>query len=375
MFYLEIIILLMSATGAVYGIWSKAPVNLAVAGTTTAITLLGLTGSLLMSIWKSRDAAERSRLEAERAATAIQAAFAGNRLVDLQLSWRFTNVPSQIVDVVQAGQMIADTNFFPDDELSRLPAEQTSILRRGWFLDSGMTPLLVEIAGTDTAPLYGGESIADAAARYGSREWVEGMGSSLRYDGPVYTTLLPLNLTSDAVLALGKRSDDHIEVPVDENEGYGFLKELAKAGDHAFQASATTSVDDDGTTSLALDWSYGLDSLDRAVARKPSATMSAAFPRSFSLVIAQADIDRSHYSDLLKYDPRNGRSTPDGQWDKESTLEIFVNGLRDPHYIYEVTKQGVYEYAPDMGAYDAPEVEYMYTIFNCTLQRLSYSPV
>src|SRR5205823_5870469 len=99
------------------------------------------------------------------------------------------------------------------------------------------------------------------------------------------------------------------------------------------------------------------------------------FPDQFSFSLTDRPLKAPQYLTHLRDELNSVRDTasePDNApiWSARSTIEIRVNGLDQPRYVYSVIRKGVVEYAPNRGAYDAPEVEYTYTRFDCALVEL-----
>jgi hypothetical protein len=84
-------------------------------------------------------------------------------------------------------------------------------------------------------------------------------------------------------------------------------------------------------------------------------------------------IDRDDYlTKAAKYfgGESTDQSAVGSAWHQRSVLEIYVNGLKTPHYTFDVVKVGTSEHRTDLGAYDAPVTDFEYTQFACKLRRL-----
>lgn len=370
MLVLEIVILFLASAGAIYGIWSGEQVNKTTAKISTVITLCGVGASVGLSIWKTFEDADKAVKAEERRTDELITTLAATELRELEIVWTLQNVPPPVLRVFDIGEIIDDTYFLRNEDVDRLPRESRDVVAMAEHIDSTLEPLIGMIAAgrTDATDLFDGEDVETAIARYTTDRyaWVEGVGTSVGYKGPNYDLLFPLNPRSTAFLSLGKVRDDVAsQTPNLWQEDTGLFGRT----NFAFSARAER----DGST-VKLVWSYNQASLGRATERVSGAGLTGGLGKVFSFIVVHQDLDRSRYvNDLTKHLNAGDLSTEPANpetWMSRSTLEVFVNGLRSPHYIYEVTHAGTHSYAPNMGAYDAPMEEFSYTRFDCRLSRL-----
>lgn len=375
MLRLEIPILLLTCAGALYGIWSKPDLNRNVAITSTAITVLGMLLALSLAIWKTVDGRKASMLAEQRRQIDLLTTLTAAELHDVQIVWSFTSAPKAVLEMVTLGDLMVDSQVLSDDEVSRLPTDVLSTITSAWHLDHAVFPLVaaVTVGDVDLEKIYEGEDPHSAIRRWEgvndpNSDWVDNIGSDIRYVGPTYDLLFPLNPRSNAVVALGKRADDvasaeptlvwHEDYPsLFDGTNYGFRATVEKA---------------DGGITFA--WRYDRAALLRAVAPPASTTISAGFPKQFSFFVIHSPVSKKDY--LRKLPETRASKEPSKtsshvlNWNDASTLTIYVNGLEAPHYTFDVTRIGTFGYAPNLGAYDAPEVEFEYTEFLCILRSL-----
>jgi hypothetical protein len=297
--------------------------------------------------------------------TASKVTLTGTPLNHLDIRWVLSNVPEEIGTIFIVGEAMVDTTFLSDDEMSRLPEDITNRIHAGLAIDDMLRPLLHAIASNvPIASLYS-ENVDETLEDFGSERWVENGGSNVSYLGPNVEVLFPLNMKGTAVLSLGKRIDDEFDEPPssfqeDFPKAYGLTR-------HAFEATASLS-----NGSLVFHWSYSEGSIERASERAPGSKVFAAFPDVFSFSVVDRTLSRwdylRHVEDGLR--SRRDARTEDGggsPWAADSILEISVNGMPKPRYIYRVVEAGKFEHAPDRGHYDEPEVLYRYTRYDCQL--------
>jgi hypothetical protein len=186
---------------------------------------------------------------------------------------------------------------------------------------------------------------------------------------PVPDLIFPLNSQLNAALSLGKRDDD-VEL---KGPAYGWREEdPALFAETNFAFDARAQIHDVGAT---LKWKYGPASFSRAIERDSGVKVVASFPTAFNFLFVRKRLDRKDYMRLAAraFVPAevasDDRDSP-REWNARSTLDIYVNGLRDLHYTYRVTKLQTTELSTDQGAYDAPQLEFEYTRFDCRLESL-----
>jgi hypothetical protein len=367
MLILELVGLVLASLGALYGIWTQSNRDNKVAIVATVITAVGLIAVAALAVLKSRESLRESRVAEERRKESVQTAFAGAELTHLRIVWTFDAVPRDVIQMLELGRMIVDTELLRDDEVSRLPQEILRKATAAWHIEASLGPVLHAIESGDAAldSLYKGEPIEEAVARWGdSSKWVEEIGSPLHYVGTLPEVLFPLNPTLNAVLSLGKRADDVVdeEPRLIWQEDYPSLFEQANYGFEATIEGMGESVN--------LIWSYDQGSLNRAVERPAGAKLTAGLPREFSFVLVKETVDRDEYlrkaGGLLGAD----KAVATSDWNATSVLRVYVNGLESPHYKYIVTKDGTHEKRTHVGAYDDPILEFEYTRFTCRLESL-----
>jgi hypothetical protein len=307
----------------------------------------------------------------------IRVQFASAPLTGLEVVWTFNAVPPPVLDGVDIGNAMIDTDLLRDDEVSRLPARILQDVRAGLTLNDKLPALLAAVVdGWDEKALYSGEPVATALARWrgkaGSDAWSENIGTDLDYIGPRYQLILPLNLQRNAAISLGLVADDPRYGADETNALFEDLPSLKGLTNFAFSADARRKAG-----SLVFTWKYGPESLDRAAERGRGVTLTAGFPEHFTFIVPRAQLSKGGYVDAVTRDltETSFETAPAsrGQWSKKSTLEIYVNGVTGPHYLYDVLLEGDYGYAPDRGAYDAPETLYSYVAFEARLRRIEYS--
>jgi hypothetical protein len=251
-----------------------------------------------------------------------------------------------------------------------MPYEIKAMATAAWHLEEGIIPLLTCIVDgrRDLDKLYSGENFYDAIKRHStdSSKWVEDIGTDIHYTGPNYELLFPLNVSSNCALSLGKREDDILSsTPAGWQEDDPSLFALTN---YAFKAKA--EVDGNG---FRIIWTYGADSLSRAVVRPPEVSITAGLPRRFSFVIVHRRVQRYEYLTKIAAGfatPKEVRpeSNAKSLWDHRSVLRVVVNGLEERKYTFDVTKAGSFDVETDRGAYDAPIPDYTYTRFDCVLR-------
>ena len=376
MLSLEIPILLLTCAGALYGIWSKPDLDWNVAIISTAITVLGMLLALSLAIWKTANGRKASLLAEQRRQIDLLTTLTAAELNDVQIVWSFPSAPEAVLKMFLLGDLMVDSQVLSDDEVSRLPTDVLSTITSAWHLDDSVFPLLaaVTIGDVDLKQLYKGEDLHNAIRRWEgvndpNSDWVDNIGSDIRYVGPTYDFLFPLNPRSNAVLALGKRADDVMlaEPTLGWQEDYPSLFDETNYG---FRATVENA---DG--GISFTWRYDRAALLRAVARPASPAISAGFPKRFSFFVVHTPVSKSDYLNKLsaigESKEPSKTSSRELNWNDASTLKIYVNGLDAPHYTLDVTRIGTFEYAPHRGAYDAPEVEFEYTEFLCILRSLN----
>lgn len=371
MIYLEIIGLAFATGGALYGIWTRTPRNNTVATISTVITALGLITATGLAIWKSIDARKNATIANEKRQAELQAVLGNAELSDIEIVWTFNNVPDNVLAIFDVGDMIVDTNLLRDDERSRLPAEIRAIATHAWHLESTVAPLLhaIDTGEFDEKTFYKGESLDEALHRWkeNQAEWSDNIGTNIHYVGPTPELLFPLNLKSNAALSLGKIWDDKAS----ETAHFVWQEDdpsLYNETNFAFHVKAEKLQN-----GFTLMWSYPDASLKRAAERATGTKLVSGLPSEFSFVIVRKRLRNGEYLEALAGHNQSDSSdelpkTP--KWDVRSTMDVYVNGLLNPHYTYSVTKVGTFEKSRDQGAYDAPEFQYNYTLFNCKLQSM-----
>lgn len=375
MLRLEIPILLLTCAGALYGIWSKKDLNRNVAITSTAITVLGMLLALVLAIWKTVDGRKASLLAEQRRQIDLLTTLTAAELNDVEIVWSFTSAPKAVLEMLTLGDLMVDSQVLSDDEVSRLPTDVLSTITSAWHLDHAVFPLVAAVAvgDVDLDTLYEGEDPQSAIRRWegvndSNSDWVDNIGSDIRYVGPTYDLLFPLNPRSNAVLALGKRADDvaSAEPTLVWHEDYPSLFDETNYG-----FRATVKMAEGGIT---FAWRYDRTALLRAVARPASTAILAGFPKRFSFFVVHSSVSKDDYLGKLpetrEFKEPSKTYSHAINWNEASTLKIYVNGLETPHYTYDVTRIGTFGYAPNRGAYDAPEVEFEYTEFLCILRSL-----
>jgi endonuclease G, mitochondrial len=297
---------------------------------------------------------------------ALRATLSGTQLDRLEVRWIFANPPKGIATLVKIGDAMGDTQILSNDEMSRLPQDIVAQIMAGFAVDDTLMPLFQVIAEgkIDTHSLYKGDSVKSVLSSYGTREWVENIGSPIRYVGPHRDLLFPLNMKGTAIFALGKTADD-----CDAEPEFGWEQDFPRAFEvtrHRF----TVAIELSGSLSIAFD--YDETALAATVKRERGASLRAAFPDRLSFSLTDRPIESTQYLAHLK---NVLRKAPDGMssrvgdaaWSTHSTLEIRVNGIDMPLYVYAVTRKGLQDYTPDLGAYDNPETEYRYVRFDAEL--------
>jgi hypothetical protein len=376
MLWLEIPILLLTCAGALYGIWTKPDLNRKVAITSTAITVLGMLLAVGLAIWKTVNGRKASLVAEQRRQIDLLTTLTAAELNDVEIVWSFKSAPKAVLDMLKLGDLMVDSQVLSDDEVSRLPTDVLSTIKSAWHLENAVFPLVAAVAADDVDldTLYEGEAPYGAIRRWEGvnepkSDWVDNLGSNVRYVGPTYDLLFPLNPRSNAVLALGKRADDvaSAEPTLVWHEDYPSLFDETNYG---FRATVQ-----EVNGGIALAWQYDRASLLRAVVRPASTAISAGFPKRFSLFVVHSTVSKNDYLRKLPETPAfrepSKRPSQPLKWNDASTLKIYINGLETPHYTFDVTRIGTFGYAPDRGAYDAPEVEFEYTEFLCILRDLS----
>ena len=375
MLALEIPILLLTGAGTLYGILTKPDLNRVTALVSSTITVLGVVLGISLAVWRTVQASQAATAAEQRRLSDLRTTLATVDLTDLEVIWTFDNVPKEILDILTLGDLMVDTRKLRDDELSRLPAEILATISNGWHLDDTMAPLVVAIASDsfDLKARYEGEAPAIAIKRWqdasNTSEWVDEIGSPIGYTGPTYRVMLPLNLQGNAMLSLGDPRDD--VVPPGEklvwHEEYPSLFEMTN---HGFKVDVTRL--DKG---FKIVWSYDQAALGRAVERSGNTKVSAGLPERFNLAIVHRQLERREYLTKVRSHLGAAPAAPPAKappaWNQSSTLEVFVSGLKTPHYAFDVARAGTSAYTPHRGAYDAPVAEYEYTTFHCVLRSLN----
>lgn len=366
---LEIVGLVLASAGAVYGIWTQDGGNTRVPIVATVLTLAALLAVATLAIVKTLNDAREGQLAERRRQDSVLAAFAGSELANLQIVWTFATVPEQVSDMVELGRMIVDTNLLRDIELDRSPQSIRSKAMDAWHLESAVGAVLhaIDQGSVDLNNLYDGK-LKEAFQLWEDKEkWCDEMGASVSYSGPVPELIFPLNLTLNAAISLGKRQDDVAESEprliwqqdwpdLFEHTNYGFRAEV-ESHDHR----------------LMLKWTYPHASLKRAVMGTDDARLTAGLPREFAFILVREQFNRtSHLTNVVKLFADSGSkfSAAKDAWNAASTMDVYVNGLQDPHYKYSVSHAGTHSETTHVGAYDEPTFEFEYTRFVCRLVSL-----
>jgi hypothetical protein len=393
MLILEIVVLVLACAGALYGIWSKTDLNKKIATLSTVITLAGVLAGIGLTVWKSIDAKERADLaeqrrqkesaeaEARRQREAliaeqkhqndIRTLLAATDLTDIEVIWSFARVPADVLSVLKAGELIDDTHLLSNEDIDRLPQQVRSLAINAWHLDSTVIPLIAVIQNGkfDFKVLYNGEEIQSASNRFENDHgaWVDGVGTDLGYIGPTNEIIFPLNSQMNAALSLGKKTDD----PIQNEPTFGWQQDipyLFNLTNYGFHAHAER-VD----AGFQISWTYHSASLARAVERRENAKLTAGFASEFSFLIVRQPIPRVDYltkaAQKFRAQPAATGDVHAG-WDRTSTLEIYINGLKTPHYTFDVTRAETDSHTTDLGTESDPQHDFEYTRFYCKLRRL-----
>jgi Fe-S cluster biogenesis protein NfuA len=299
----------------------------------------------------------------------IASQLAASELLHLRVVWTFRNVPQPIRDVVTLGELMSDSQLYTDDDITRAPTALWRRARDGWDLGNKIEPMTVALAqGKFTAAYYEGDEVQAALSKWRRRDidhaWGEDMGSALRYVGPAYQLIFPLNIAGNAALSLGNAADDPAYLPPeDTNEVGGWLEAQGNFGFHA-------SADLTGAN-VSLAWEYDEKSLKRAV-DADGYKLTAGLPLNFSFFLVHTSIAKEDYAEVITSNRYGGgQDAPAAKaWNAKSRLEVYVNGLQGPYYVYEVTHAGDGDRMLDLGGYDRPEKLYSYTRFDCRLVKI-----
>lgn len=392
MLTLELLVLAFACAAALVGIWTQPQLNETTAVISTALTVLGFVAAAALAVRKSveakkqealaeerrnreAEAAERTRQEDARSAEQrrqhdLRALLATMDLTELEISWSFESVPPEVRLVLLAGELITDTNLLASEDIDRLPQAGRQLAIDAWHLENTVQPLLVAIADgvAGVRKLYKGEKIEQAAERYRARrdEWVDDIGTDLKYVGRRYQLVFPLNPQLNAALRLGHRPDDVRNKKPDalqEDTPFFF-----KSANYGFRAEVTEQ-----DHAISITWQYDRASLGRAVARDGDTKLTAALASHFNFVIIRGSLDRRDYLQKLSSvfrEPPAQRTQSSTHWADTSRLDVYVNGLKDPHYVFDVTRLGTFEYVTDQGAYEEPQREFAYVRFGCAIRHL-----
>ncbi|WP_027668173.1 hypothetical protein [Rhizobium leguminosarum] len=368
MLYLDILILIITGVGATYGIWSGDNLNKKKAIISTIITVCGVTATLSLSVWKYLDDRKSAVIAARLRTDELLTTLAATELRNVDVAWTFDNVPPGALQLLDIGDALVDSYFLANEDVDRLPADERRKVDMAERIDTTVEPMLGLIASgtSDPSGLFEGEDIGIALARFKNdpKGWVDGLGTALHYKGGNYELLFPLNPNSDAILSLGKPGDDPVS---DEPSAWQQDTNLFAKTNFAFKVGATSAEG-----SVTLHWIYDRGSLNRAAERPTDGELSGGFGKVFSFLIVHRRLQRTSY--LNELTSRLSALPPEraagGGWADHSTLQISVNGLANPHYVYDVTYAGTHSYAPNRGAYDAPVEEFAYTRFDCRLRAL-----
>lgn len=372
MLALEILGLVLASLGALYGIWTQPERNNTVAIVSTIITASGVVFAAALAVWKSKQAEKDAAIAEKKRQAGIQAVLASTKLSDLEITWRFDGVPEDVLRVLTLGEMIADTELLQNDERSRLPTEVQQKAMQAWRLRSTVNPLLhvIDSGATGTKGLYKGELLTEAIRRWESDrdEWVSNIGSNISYIGPAPELIFPLNAKLNAALSLGKARDDQVE---DQARFIWQEDDPSLFAETNFGFEVKVERRDTG---FSMTWTYDQSSLDRAVERASNTRLVAGLPTEFSFVLVRKQLQREEYltkvAEHFKEFDLPPRKTGSSRWDSRSVLEVYLNGLKEPHYTYVVTKAGTRSLSTNAGAYDEPLFEYDYTRFDCTLSGI-----
>jgi hypothetical protein len=299
----------------------------------------------------------------------IASQLAASELLQLRVVWTFQNVPQPVRNVVTLGELMSDSRLYTDDDIIRSPRSLWTRARDGWDLGNTITPTLVALAqGKFTPAYYENDDVQAALSKWQRRDidhkWADDLGSGLRYVGPDYQLIFPLNITTNAALSLGNAADDPaFPEPEDTNELGGWL---TQQGNFGFDARASLNG-----ANVTLSWDYDEKSLKRAV-DADGYKLTAGLPLNFSFFLAHSPIKKDDYTEVIANRGKGfaGNPPPAKAWNAKSRLEVHVNGLQGPYYIYDVVNAGDGDRMLDLGGYDAPEKLYSYTRFDARLVKI-----
>ncbi|MHC4399754.1 MAG: hypothetical protein ACYTG0_08750 [Planctomycetota bacterium] len=372
MLSLEIVVLLLAFAAAIFGIWTQPERNNATATITTTVMTVGLVAAAGLAIWNSINAKREAIAAEQKRQDQLRTILSGTELTHLRIIWSFENVPEDILLIFGVGDLMVDSQLLANEDIDRLPADVESLAVDAWRFDYIAVPLIAAIdkGAVDFDAWYDGEEPTAALERFSANkdDWVEGIGSDIDYVGPNHHLVFPLNLQLNAALSLGEGSDDVVskEPQFGWQEDIPYLFGLTNYG---FKVRADTH--DSG---FQLTWTYGRASLLRAVERSEEDKLTAGLPARFSFVIARRPLERKEYlsrfATHFQLDETSDEAEDENSWDRKSTIEVYVNGIKETSYTFDVTKAGTIPHYTDLGAYEEPELEHEYTRFDCTLRGL-----
>lgn len=367
---IEIIILLLACGSALYGIWTQAEINKKTAVVSTVLTALGVAFAIVLAAWKFVDGINQGKRDSEKRMNDLRASFAAVELTEIKVVWTFDNVPSEVDDVILLGELMIDTRLLSNEGIDRTPQDVRGQIMSGWYLEDSMFPILSAIGDGQFKPeYYTGEDPEQAFKRYADKEtWVEEIGSDIAYQGPRYTILFPLNVSLNAAIALGKREDD--VMPVEHDLGWHEEYESEfNASKFGFDVDVKNAEN-----SFSISWEYPAASIDRAAEKNTKTRLTGGLPSQFAFLMVYQPLTREDYltkaAQHFHVPEMNTNLSGAQSWESKSKLEIYINGLKAPHYTYNVFKGAKDMHTTHQGAYDSPSEDFEYAPFVCTLVSL-----
>ena len=371
--YLSIVAPFVAGIVALFGIWTAREVVVWKATIATCLTVLCLVIGILSSWKQQKDAIAASNAQTKRHREIVaelrhqfRALQTSSLLHTLEVRWTIPNAPASLTAAVALADAIEHSERLSDDEFDRMRQADIESVTKAWHIDNAVIPILAALAddALDAKRFYSGD-VDDAIAAFGegfpSEADPDEVVFNVSYDGPNDPILLlPLNVSANGVLALGRKGDDpRMTFLIDDPDNYDALWNLvALSKSFGFHASALRNE-----SNLELRFKYESESLDTAVQLVSGQPRTIAWPDEFSLIL----IAEGFPSDTSYLKIFSDQFRPSGTNEiEESILVIVANGLEEAPQQYRVRRTGTSDHMIDFGAYDNPEVQFEFTTFHAS---------
>lgn len=369
MLVLQLSALLVAWASATFGIWSGDDVNPCVARLSTIGTTVGLIIGISIAVGEHLRKSEASKIAAQKEvqlnrqidnlSSMLRLAVTGTELQELEVTWSFNNVSSNIDDVFVLSKAIEHEKFLSETEFSRLADDDIRRLQEGWHIENVTYPIISMIGrGTSSIQQSFEGDLNEALAAFG-REWSddedpEDFWYDIRSNSDYYDLVFPIG---SLAISLGKMSDDRVKEFDSNDPFFQYVFELTNYG---FIADCIKSDKD-----LVFNWKYDKSSLRRILGQqnKPMAVLPQEF--HFHLVANSNDT----YKELSQEGALDNEVDNEGEeWMTKSELTITPNNVPSSAVTYDVTRIGVFDRIVETSKYDNPETIFQYVKFEAVMK-------